>query len=365
MACAFRRTCDIVWQGDRKPLENNHLGRLKKGEVFMKKTVLLTMFSLMMACLFTGNCLAAEDAATFYKGKTINVFVPSAPGGTFDLLSRIIAPYMEKYTGAKTILQNSVNILAQNMLVRAKQDGLAIVLSGHGPKEITAQLFKQEGVNFNWTKFVLLGRLASSSTAIVVDKKLGWKKPADMQGKVIKAAASSPFFEPLFAEACGWDKLQVIPGMTGADKSLAMRRGEVQAAAVGAAQALKDGDIMQPIVVSTKDEKGFPGIPTAAQSAAKGKEKWGRLTSAWDDLMYWSYASPGTPQDRAAFLESALQKTYNDPAFRADLAKLKLDLSDHFINAKELKEMTKEIEGLSDAEIKDMEFVITKKYLKL
>ena len=241
---------------------------------------------------------------------------------------------------------------------------MSVVLSGHGPKEITAQLFKQEGVNFDWTKFVLLGRIPSSSTAFVVDKKLGVKKPSDLQGKVFLAGASSPFFEPLFAEALGWDKMSVIPGMTGADKSLALRRGEIQGAASGAAQVLKDGDIMQPIVVSTKDENGFPGVPTAKDSAPKGKEKWGRLVAAWDELLYWSYASPGTPQDRAAFLEGVLQKTYNDPAFRADLQKLKLDLSDHFIGAKELKEMTSDIAKLTDAEIKEMEFVITRKYQK-
>ena len=108
----------------------------------MKRTVLLVVCCMMMGFLLTSNCLAAEDAAAFYKGKTITVFIPSAPGGTFDLLSRIIAPYLEKYTGAQTVLQNSVNIRAQNMLVRTKPDGLSVVLSGHGPKEITAQLFK-------------------------------------------------------------------------------------------------------------------------------------------------------------------------------------------------------------------------------
>ena len=330
----------------------------------MKRTALLFLCCLTIGCLFSSNCLAAEDAAAFYKGKTINVFVPSAPGGTFDLLSRVMAPYLEKYTGARAILQNSVNIQAQNTLVRTKPDGLSVVLSGHGPKEITAQLFKQQGVNFDWTKFTLLGRIPSSSTAFVVDKKLGWKKPSDLQGKAFFAGASSPFFEPLFAEALGWDKISVIPGMTGADKSLALRRGEIQGAASGAAQVVKDADIMLPIVVSTKDEKGFPGVPTAQDAAVKGKEKWGRLVAAWDELLYWSYATPGTPQDRAAFLESALQKTYNDPSFRADLQKLKLDLSDHFISAKELKEMTSDIARLSDAEIKEMEFVITKKYQK-
>ena len=159
----------------------------------MKRTALLFLCCLTIGCLFSSNCLAAEDAAAFYKGKTINVFVPSAPGGTFDLLSRVIAPYLEKYTGARTLLQNSVNIQAQNTLVRTKPDGLSVVLSGHGPKEITAQLFKQQGVNFDWTKFTLLGRIPSSSTAFAVDRKMGWKKPADLQGKAFFARRQQPF----------------------------------------------------------------------------------------------------------------------------------------------------------------------------
>jgi tripartite-type tricarboxylate transporter receptor subunit TctC len=330
----------------------------------MKRTVLLVVFCLMMGCLVTSNCLA-EDAAAFYKGKTITILISSAPGGTFDLISRVMGPYLEKYTGAQTLMQNSAQIKVQNTLFRSKPDGLSVILSGHGPKEITAQLFKQEGVSFDWRKFTLLGRIPSSSTAFVVDKKLGWKKPADLQGKAFRAGASNPFFEPLFAEALGWDKMSVIPGLSGGDRSLAMRRGEIQGASSGASQVVKDADLMLPIVVTTKDEKGFPGIPTAQEMAVKGKEEWGRLAAAWDELLYWSYATPGIPEDRTAFLEGALQKTYNDPAFRADLAKLKIDLSDHFINAKELKGITSSIDRLSDAEIKEMQFVIESKYQKM
>jgi tripartite-type tricarboxylate transporter receptor subunit TctC len=330
----------------------------------MKRKVLLAAFCMMMGFLLTSNCLAAEDAATFYKGKTINVLIESSPGGTFDLISRVIAPYLEKYTGAQTLLQNGGQIKTQNQLVRSKPDGLTVDLSGHGPKNITAQIFKQEGVAYDWRKFTLLGRLPSSSTAFVVDKKLGWKKPADMQGKAFFAGCTNPFFEPLFAEALGWDKMVVIPGMSGGDRALAMRRGEIQGASSGAAQVVQNADVMLPIVVTTKDPKGFPGVPTVKDMAIKGKEKWGRMTAAWDELLYWSYATPGIPQDRAAFLEKALEKTYNDPGFRADLAKLKIDLSDHFIGAKELKEMTSDIEGLTDDEVKEMQFVIDNKYLK-
>jgi tripartite-type tricarboxylate transporter receptor subunit TctC len=329
----------------------------------MKRVTLVAVLCVMMGGLLTSNCLA-QDAAAFYKGKTITVLISTNPGGTFDLISRVMAPYLEKHTGAKLLMQNGMHIQVQNMLFRSKPDGLTVVLCGHGPKEITAQLFKQEGISFDWTKFALLGRLPSSSTAFAVDKKLGWKKPTDLQGKAFKAGASSPFFEPLFAEALGWDKMSVVPGMAGGERVLAMRRGETQGMAGGSAQMTKDADLMIPIVVSTKDEKGFPGIPTAKDAAVKGKEKWGRLAAAWDELLYWSYATPGIPQDRAAFLESALQKTYNDPAFRADMDKLKIDLSDHFVNGKELKALASEIGDLNNAEIKEMQFVIERKYQK-
>ena len=330
----------------------------------MKRLAVMMVFCLLMGCLLANTALA-QDAAAFYKGKTITVLISTSPGGTFDLISRAMGPYIEKATGAKLLMQNSKHIQAQNALARSKPDGLTVILCGHGPKEITAQLFKEEGINFDWTKFTLLGRLPSSSTAFAVDKKLGWKKAADLQGKVFKVGVSTPFFEPLFAEALGWNKMLIVPGMTGGDRALAMRRGEIQGAAGGAAQISVDADLMAPIVVSTKDERGFPGVPTVKDAAVKGKEKWGRLAAAWDQLLYWSYGTPGMPQDRAAFLEGALQKTFNDPAFRTDMAKIKIDLSDHFVNGKELKDLAGEISELTDAEVKEMQFVMERKYQKL
>ena len=98
--------------------------------------------------------------------------------------------------------------------------------------------------------------------------------------------------------------------------------------------------------------------------AMKGKEKWGQWASAWDEVLYWSYATPGIPNDRTAFLQMALQRTYHDPVFRGEMARLNIDVSDHFIDGKELKQLTSTIANLSEADIKEMEFVITEKYVK-
>jgi len=44
----------------------------------------------------------------FYKGKTLRFTVPVAPGGTYDLWVRALAPHLEKHTGAKFLLKISL-----------------------------------------------------------------------------------------------------------------------------------------------------------------------------------------------------------------------------------------------------------------
>jgi tripartite-type tricarboxylate transporter receptor subunit TctC len=333
----------------------------------LRRRLACAIGALVVGHVFTGTALAQVNttaAEAFYKGKTITILVPANPGATFDLISRAMAPYLEKYTGASAQIQNNRVIEAQNKLASSRPDGLTVVLSGHGPKEITASLFKQPGVSFDWKTFTLLGRIPLSSTAIVVDKKLGWNNPGDLVGKKFLVGASAPFFEPLAAEALGWDGMRIIPGMSGSERTLGIRRGEIQGTSAGAAQVERDSDVLQPLVVSTRDEGGFKGIPTIEQVAIKGKEKWGRWAATWDQLMYWSYATPGIPQDRAKFLEQALAKTSKDPAFIAAMAKLKVHLSPEFVTADQLKAITRNITDLSESDIKEMEFAIEQKYVK-
>lgn len=325
--------------------------------------LLLLAAGLLPGC-GPGRHSAPEDAAQFYQGKTITIVVPSSPAGTFDLISRIEAPYLEKYTGARTLIQNSTVIQAQNTLYRSRPDGLTVILCGHGPTEIAAQLFKREGARFDWTKFTLLGRIPASSTAFVVDRRLGWTKPADLRGRTFFAGASSPLFAPLFAEALGWEGMAVVSGMTGSERALGMRRGELQATTAGAAQVAQDADLLLPIVVTTRDPSGFPGVPTVEETAAKGKEKWGRWASAWDEVLYWSYATPGVPEDRAAFLEQALRKTWEDAGFREQMEKMKVSLSEHFVGRAELARITRTLAELGEDDVKEMEFVMTRKYQK-
>jgi tripartite-type tricarboxylate transporter receptor subunit TctC len=95
-----------------------------------------------------------------------------------------------------------------------------------------------------------------------------------------------------------------------------------------------------------------------------GREKWVQYVEGWSDIMYVSIAPPGTPADRAAFLEAGLKKTWEDPGFRAALQKVKDNPADEFISMKKLTEFMKSLAALSPKDIEEMKFVLTEKYKK-
>jgi tripartite-type tricarboxylate transporter receptor subunit TctC len=177
---------------------------------------------------------------------------------------------------------------------------------------------------------------------------------------------SRPFYEPLFAEALGWDGMQLVPGFNSpAEKIAAMDRGELQAAAANPT-FIHDTSTITPIVISLP-HKLYPNVPTVRQIAAKDKMKWVSAIESFHKLQYGFVAPPGIADDRAKFWEDSLRKVYNDPEYRKKVASLKLDTSPEFIGGKELRDMALKMADdsfKSQDEIKDFQSVIERKYVK-
>ena len=68
-------------------------------------------------------CLAAEQAAwpqaasaqspaEFYKGKTLSLIIPNAPGGSFDLYARLVTTHLGRF------IPGQPSFIAQNMACR-------------------------------------------------------------------------------------------------------------------------------------------------------------------------------------------------------------------------------------------------------
>jgi tripartite-type tricarboxylate transporter receptor subunit TctC len=320
--------------------------------------------SLLMG---TAHDALAQSAAEFYKGKTITCLSEFGEDAAMTVYSRVLAPFIEKNTGARVIVKpmpGAGGTLARNHLYGAKADGLTVTLISHGPKLITGGLFKLQGVRYDWKKVVPLGKVFASITGVIVGKKSAWKNPRDLAGKKFNYGESRPFYGPLMAEALGWNKMTVIPGYRSTTgRAVAISRGELQAASASAQTVAANPDLVRSLVFSNRDP-GFPKVPTVREVAAPDREKWVNYIEGWGNIMYVAIAPPGTPSDRAKFLESALKKSWADPAFRKAVKKIKVTVAPEFVDAKKLKAFMKLLTALSPKDVKEMKHVITKKYKK-
>jgi len=309
---------------------------------------------------------AAESPAEFYKGKTITAIAPAGPESTFTLLSQVMAPYIEKYTGAKVIvkpMQAGGGYQARNYMAEAKPDGLTVVLVGHGPKMITGSMFDTPGVHYDWKAFVPLGKVPSTEFVVYVAADSPWKSPADLKGVTFNFGESSPFFGPQLAEAFGWDKMRVIPGYkSSAGRATAVARGEIQATSGSVELAAAQPDAVKMLVAGTK-LRDYPDVPSAVEAAGDDGGKYAKIIEGWMAVLYMSYAPPGTPDDRADYLEAALKQTWADPQFAADIAKMELaPVEGEFPGRAALKAQMQALTDLSPEEIKDLDYVINEKY---
>jgi hypothetical protein len=311
----------------------------------------------------------AQSAAEFFKGKNVTIVVGFDPGSDFDVQARMMVPYLTNVMGVRAIAvedkPGASQITATNGLFTTKPDGLTVMLS-HGPRVVFNAAFGMQGVAYDWKKFVWLGKLLLEDMVIFVDKKLPYKKPQDLVGQKFIMGVSRPFYEPLFAEALGWDGMQAVPGFNSvAERIAAMNRGELQAAAANAG-FFGDTSTVTPIVISLA-HKNYPNVPTVRQIAAPDKMKWVSALESFQKLQYGFVAPPGLPDDRTKFWEDSLRKVYNDADFRKKVESLQLDMAQEFVGSKDLRDLSLKLsdESFKSADdIKNFQFVIERKYVK-
>ena len=284
----------------------------------------------------------AQPPAEFFKGKNVTIVVGFDPGSDFDVEARMVAPYLTSIMGVRAVAvedrPGASQITATNQLYTTKPDGLTIMLA-HGPRLVFNAEFGMQGVAYDWKKFTWLGKLLLEDMVVFVDKKLPWKRPQDLMGQKFVMGVSRPFYEPLFAEALGWDGIQLVPGFNSvAERIAAMNRGELQAAAANAS-FFGDTSTVSPIVISLAHPR-YPNVPTVRSVAAKDKVKWVSALESFQQLQYSFVAPPGVPDDRAKFWEDSLRKVYNDADFRKKVASLQLDMAQEFVTGKELRDMS-------------------------
>jgi tripartite-type tricarboxylate transporter receptor subunit TctC len=300
--------------------------------------LLMRIGASLLTLLGIASGAAADD---FYQGKTVNFVIGYPVGGGYDTYSRLVASHLGAHlAGHPTVvalnMPGAVTIRATNYLFNeAARDGTVIGMIDQAVylNQVlgTAQL-RADATRFNW-----IGRITGNSAVLYAWHLAPVKtiRDAFSHELIVAADGVSSRLNWLVLNNVVGTKLKLISGYPGTGEArLALERGEIEAVSQPwpiirneLAQWLADRKIN--LLVQTGADKN-PGLDDVPNMIDLGRNDDDRallaLFSTPSTIGRSVVAPPGLPPARVSELRTAFQDTLNDPAFRRDAERAKLDL---------------------------------------
>lgn len=313
----------------------------------------MRMAAMVLCLLLSLSAAHAGDVAEFYRGRQVDLIVGFGPGGGYDVYARLLARYIGKYIPGhpNVVVQNmpgAGSLRAANYIYSvAPKDGTAFGLFARD-MVLVALLGIDPNVQFDPRKFTWLG---SSSSYADDAYLLMLRKDAPVQSI---ADARRPGGPPMVlggtAEGSTSDDIPIllrdllglhIKLIAGYRDSgvlfLAIDQNEVEGRTVGLssvrsahAQWLAPNSDMRVLLQFGRAARlpEFPDVPTARELAPDARSRALIELAELPYLLSRPFAAPpDLPADRAQALETAFLAVHKDPAYLADAAKLKVDVS--------------------------------------
>lgn len=306
------------------------------------KTVALLFGALL--CLLPAGAFSQSN---FYEGKTVTLIATTSPGGTGDLRVKAVQPFLKKHIpGNPTVViqymdggggRKGTNYLYSN----ARPDGLTIGAASGAI--IGLAVMGETGISYDIDKLIYLGSPESENHYVIYTRReLGLDNLEKLAAKPgIRIGAQtighvSYVAGRLFAYFLNMKEPNFIAGYSAQELDVNLVAGELDARANNASSVLRrnpdwlDKGIMNfhaIMEVPLGDKHPRLGhLPEIGSFAKSEKDK--KLITLW--RAFRAVGSPytlppGTPKDRVAILEEALQKTFKDPEFPAYFKKLVSD----------------------------------------
>jgi tripartite-type tricarboxylate transporter receptor subunit TctC len=283
----------------------------------------------------------------FYKGKTIRLIVGLAPGGGYDLYSRVIARHIGKHIpGNPTIVVDNMTgagsvIAGNHMYKAAKPDGLTIghILGGL----FLQQLLQNPAIEFDGRKFEYIGVPAQDHFLIGLSKATGitsfenWmaSRKSVKLGGVTPGGATDDI--PKVVAATLGLPIKVVTSYKGTGPiRLAFDSGEVD----GVCNAwesfkstwrtqIESGEVVIVLQGTVKAHPELPNVPVAFDflKTEEARKLFQVVVRVHGPSTRPYFLPPGTPKERVQILRKAYMETMRDPEFLADAKKANLDLN--------------------------------------
>jgi tripartite-type tricarboxylate transporter receptor subunit TctC len=294
----------------------------------------------------------ADMVSDFYRGKQLNLIVGYGTGGGYDIYARLVARYLGQYIpgNPSIIVQNmpgagslrSVNYLYNaapkdgSVIGTFARDMPLIGIIGNPNARFAAREFTWLGSSSSYGNdaYLLFVRRDAAVKSIEDARRPGG--PALVLGGTSEGASGNDVATVL-RDALGLN-LKVVIGYPDSNAIfLAVDRKEVDGRFVGlsAVQSshpewLRPDSRMHALVQFARAARhsDFADVPTARELTKNGTAR------ALIELAEIPYtlsrpfaAPPGVPQDRATALQEAFLAVHQDPQYRDEAARLKIDVS--------------------------------------
>jgi tripartite-type tricarboxylate transporter receptor subunit TctC len=290
----------------------------------------MTKLIYAAACALALQGIASANAQT-YPSRPITLIVPLAPGGSTDVIARIMAEGMRAALGQPVIVENVTGAggtIGVGRLARSAPDGYTIGIGQWGTNMANGAIYP---LQYDLIKdFEPIGLIASQPFLIVARKTMpakdlkeliAWLKANADKTSQGNSGIGTPSHVAgiLFQNAVG-ARWQLVPYRSAGLSMQDLVAGNIDVTldtpAISMSQ-VRSGNIKAYAVTAKSRIDAAPDIPTTDEAGLPGF-----YFSFWHAI----WVPKGTPRDIVAKLNGALVSTLADPALRQKLVELSQEI---------------------------------------
>ncbi len=289
----------------------------------MRETRHVMMITAALTVVFHGH---AEAQTQTYPVKPIRFIVPFVPGGSTDIVARLVAPKLSEALGQQVVVDNrggAGGTIGTEMAARTPPDGYTIVLTSANTA-MNVSLYQSKSID-PMKELAAISLLGSAPNIVSVHPSLPVRsikqlialakaRPGQINYASGGSGSTAHMATELFKTMARVDLLHVPYKGTG-PALIAALSGESSVLIPPASAVLphaNSGKLMALAICSTQRFDAVPDLPTVAESGVPGYE-----ASQWYGIM----APTGTSQEIITRLNRELVKIVQAPDIKSRLAR--------------------------------------------
>ncbi|MDP9131192.1 MAG: hypothetical protein M3N35_12485 [Candidatus Binatota bacterium] len=302
----------------------------------MLKTIVLVTYILL-------SLTPAFAQVPFYQGKTMTIIHGRSAGGSGDVRTRAVAPFLHKYIpGNPTIAHEYMDgaggrKAANHIFNNVRPDGLTI--GAVGGAVVESAVLGEIGVQYDLDKLHFVGSPYSATHYVLLTRRDAGFRTLDklQQASGLRLGSQAVGHTNytvgrIMAWLLGLKEIKEVIGFTNPERRIALIRGEIDGLASSDDILSRDTDWLDKglidlhVIVAVPREEKHPRLGHLPELDGFVKsERERKLLTMFRNFRLTGapfILPPAMPQDRVEIIKEALRKSFKDPEFFKEYRKV-------------------------------------------